>query len=185
MTLHGTDQYFPVAPEELAPDVADVVPALRALFKDPRLSRVPAEFTAVLSEGSHGADLVVQHPTVRGLSLVIAVGGGRAHIYWAHVTSLEWKDELDAARDIPQATVTIDDGGPAAVAAAVRDQLEAQLRVLETSQFGKRLVTEIRAPDPRNRGQEHTVWRQKERRISVPLASRTRQSRQESFVSML
>jgi hypothetical protein len=117
MTEDGSNQYFAGGLTELASDVAGVVTALRALFEDPALSRVPADCTTVLSEGEHGADLVIQHPSVRGLSLAVAVGAGRARLYWAQVSSLEWKDELDDASEISQATVILDDGGAAAVAA--------------------------------------------------------------------
>jgi hypothetical protein len=185
MSDGGTAQYFAGDPEEFTPEVAAVVTRLRALFRDPALARIGAEFTTARPEGQHGADLVIQNPSVPGLALGISIGGGGAGLYWAHVATLEWKDDLDAVREIEQVSVRLDDDGPEAVAEAVREQLDAELQVVETWQSGKLLATEIRAPYPRHPRQERRIWRHRERRLSLPFVAREQRSRPASFLSLI
>jgi hypothetical protein len=184
MRADDETDYFPFTREELSPDVIAVIDALRPLFREPGMSHIDADRTAVLPEGQHGADLVIQHPIIDGLALAIAVDVGEADIYWADVTTLQWKDELDDARPFTQVTVRLSEVGPPGVAAAVRGQLNAELHIVEISQRGKRLVTEIRVPDKNQPGQEHTVWKRRER-VPLPLMTRDEHSRRATFLGLL
>lgn len=154
------------------------------MMSQPELGRLRPAHTAVLSEGSHGADLVIQHPSVKGFCLAIAIGGGRASLYWAQFDSLDRKDELDAARDASHLHVGLHDDGPVALAGAVRQQLEAPLSVVETSRFGKRSTVEIKVPERAGtHGMGRRVWIRREQRV-LPLLPAREARRHESFLSM-